>query len=254
MIPRFHFIASQNSKSQKALAAFIHKYHQQSLDDADILVVLGGDGFMLHMLQKYGYLKKPFYGINYGTIGFLMNKSSTEELENNIQKVEKTLVYPLKMTAIDLEDQEHHFYAFNEISLLRQSALAAHLRIVIDRVERLDRLICDGILVATPAGSSAYNLSAHGPIIPIGTKLLAMTPISPFRPRRWRGALLPDTAQIVIQVLSPHERPVNASADAHTIEKVKEIRVQQDASTSYHLLFNPGHNLEDRILQEQFIS
>lgn len=252
MSSRFHFLASQSAKSQEALLTFTHQHQQYSPEEADILVILGGDGFMLQSLQKYGHLKKPFYGINYGTVGFLMNETTPDTLEENSQKADNTSVYPLKMTAINLENEKHILYAFNEISLLRQSALAAHIRIIIDEVERLDCLMCDGILVSTPAGSSAYNLSAHGPILPIGTKLLAMTPISPFRPRRWRGALLPDTANIVIEVLSPHDRPVNASADAQMIEKVKEIRVQQDTSTSYQLLFNPDHNLEDRLLQEQF--
>lgn len=247
------FLASDRKKSQDILSKYVDQYGQCSPEKAKIIVVLGGDGFMLQQLQKYGHLNKPFYGINYGTIGFLMNQTPVSNLAYHIKEAQKTTLYPLKMIAVDMDGVTHTLYAFNEISLLRHSALAAHVRIIVDEKERLDCLICDGILVATPAGSSAYNLSAHGPIIPIGTKLLAMTPISPFRPRRWRGALLPDTAKIKVDVLTPELRPVNASADSQLIEKVKCIEVTQDLSRSYQLLFNPGHNLEERILQEQFL-
>lgn len=249
----FHFIASDNPKAQGALPLFVKKYGQSTPEKADVIIVLGGDGFILHALQKYISLNKPFYGIHYGTIGFLMNESPVDQLVDYIQNAQRTLLHPLKMTAIDSHQCQHVVYAFNEVSLLRHSALAAHIGIQVNGVERLDLLMCDGILVATPAGSSAYNLSAHGPIIPIGAKLLAMTPISPFRPRRWRGALLPDTATIKMSVLDSHHRPVNASADAQLIERVVSIQVEQDLSMGYELLFNPGHNLEDRILQEQFM-
>lgn len=250
----FCFLASDRPLSQEVLSDYIDQYGQCSPEMAQFFIVLGGDGFMLQQLQKYGHFNKPFYGIHYGTIGFLMNQTTVHDLAYHIKEAQMTTLYPLKMTIIDWQDNHHTLYAFNEISLLRQSAMAAHIRIIIDEIERLDCLMCDGILVATPAGSTAYNLSAHGPIIPIGTKLLAMTPISPFRPRRWRGALLPDTARIKVEILSPELRPVNASADAQLIENVKSIEVHQKLSMSYQLLFNPGHNLEERILQEQFLA
>jgi NAD+ kinase len=215
---------------------------------------LGGDGFMLYALHHYGYLNKPFYGINYGTIGFLMNETTFDDLTERVEAAQESLLHPLKMIITDLLGKSHLAYAINEISLLRQSALAANIRVLINGIERLACLIADGILVSTPAGSSAYNLSAHGPIIPIGAKLLALTPISPFRPRRWRGALLRDTDMIRFEILSPELRPVNASADAQLIEHVKSIDVCEDLSITYRLLFNADHNIEERILQEQFSS
>lgn len=254
MMPLFSFLASESPKAQEALLLFTQKYGQHTPEEADIIIVLGGDGYMLNALHHYAHLDKPFYGINYGTIGFLMNETFVDDLIGHVEAAQESFLHPLKMIVTDIFEKSYQTYAINEVSLLRQSALAANIRVFINGIERLECLIADGILVATPAGSSAYNLSAHGPIIPIGAKLLALTPISPFRPRRWRGALLRDTDMIRFEILSPELRPVNASADAQLFEHVKRVDVCQDLSITYRLLFNADHNIEERILQEQFSS
>jgi NAD+ kinase len=248
------FLASPTPRAQSALTEFTTEHGQYQPEDADVLIVLGGDGFMLHSLHSYRSLHKPFYGINFGSVGFLMNGHVNHELKYHIQNAIETVLYPLKMSAIDEEGRSHMAYAINEISVIRCSAMAAHLSIHVDGIQRLEKLVCDGILVATPAGSSAYNLSAHGPIIPLGTRLLALTPISSFRPRRWRGALLPDTAHITIKALDPKERPINVAVDSQSFNHIVTVDVVQSRSTHYRLLFNPGHNLEERILNEQFVT
>lgn len=250
--PRLAFLASPSDRAQGALSNFIQTHGQHSPEEADILVVLGGDGFMLQSLHTYRTMNKPFYGINYGSVGFLMNQTTVDELRSQIANAVETSLHPLKMLALDHKGRPHTAYAINEISVLRHSAMAAHLNIQVDGVSRLDKLVCDGIMVSTPAGSSAYNLSAHGPIIPLGASLLALTPISPFRPRNWRGALLPDTAAITITALDPDQRPVNVAADSQSFEMIIRLEVSQSRSARYLLLFNPGHNLEERILNEQF--
>lgn len=248
------FIASSSPRAQKALKSYelLHKNHLP--EEADVLVVLGGDGFMLHNLHTYRTLNKPFYGINYGSVGFLMNQASTENLSELITTSRETILHPLKMLALDHQNHPHTAYAINEISTLRQSAMASNLRIEIDGIPRIEKLVCDGVLVSTPAGSSAYNLSVHGPIIPLGADLLALTPISPFQPRNWRGALLPDSAKITITALEATKRPMSVSADSQLFKNIIRVDISQSRSTEYTLLFDPGHNLEERILQEQFIS
>lgn len=222
------------------------------LDEADCIAVVGGDGFMLHALHNLRYLDAPFFGINAGTVGFLMNTIEPELLLEKIQCAHETPLYPLRMTTIDINDKQQVHHAINEVSLMRQSPQAGKITIEVDGVVRLDELVSDGILVATPAGSTAYNLSAHGPIIPMGANLLALTPISPFRPRRWRGALLPSTVKIKITVQDPQDRAMGAAADYQMVENIKTVLIEQIMDSPYRLLFSQDHNLEDRIIREQF--
>lgn len=224
-----------------------------SVEEADVIVALGGDGFMLRMLHHYKDLKKPVFGINCGSVGFLMNRwKEGEDLILRIQKAKQTPLHPLNMDVVTLDGKHHSALAINEVSLFRQSPQAARFSIEIDGRVRLSELICDGVLVATPAGSTAYNFSVHGPIIPIGSPLLALTPISAFRPRHWHGALLPDTVKIHFEVLEPEYRRVSATADIQEIRDVRAVTVHLEAKTDFYLLFDPDHNLEDRILGEQF--
>lgn len=249
----FAFIAAVTDEAQKAKEMLQHLYPAISPDKADVIIVLGGDGFMLKTLHQYQSLEKPVYGINYGSVGFLMNADQEENLLDRVKAAKEAVLHPLKTTATDARGKTISAHAINEVSLLRQTAQAAKIRIYVDRVLRLDTLVCDGILIATPAGSTAYNLSAHGPIIPINANLLALTPISAFRPRRWRGALLPDTAHVTLEILEADKRPVSASADDLEIRDVQRVEIHQDPKTKYRLLFDPHHNLEERILGEQFL-
>ncbi len=223
--------------------------------DADILIVFGGDGFMLHSLHRYQNLNKPVYGINCGTVGFLMNAAkikTSQELLECLNKAEITKLHPLKMHAQTIDGQTITHHAINEISLLRQTSQAAKIRILVNDIVRLDSLVGDGVILATPAGSTAYNFSARGPILPLGAPLLALTPLSAFRPRHWHGALLPNTAKVRFEILNPGYRSVSATADDRTVCDVKTVDIYQDTTVSYKLLFDPGHNLEERILKEQF--
>ena len=217
-----------------------------------MLVALGGDGFMLQTLHDCIANGRPIFGMNKGTVGFLMNEFHAEDLPERLAKAESITVHPLRMrtTGPDGEVAEHH--AINEVSLLRETRQAAKIRIAIDDRVRMAELICDGVLVATPAGSTAYNLSAHGPIVPLGAEVLALTPISAFRPRRWRGALLPHNAQITLTVLDSVKRPVSAVADMREVRDVQEVSIEEDRSVDLKLLFDPEHNLAERILLEQF--
>ncbi len=222
-------------------------------EDADIIVVLGGDGFMLHCLHKYMNLGKPFYGINCGTVGFLMNEYKDNDLPKRVCSAKTEVINPLHMIAKTKDGTEQHALAVNEVSLLRSSKQVANLRISIDNMVRIEELACDGILLATPAGSTAYNLSVHGPIIPLGANILALTPISPFRPRRWKGALLSRKAVIKIEVLNPDKRPVNAVADFTEAKDVITLEIREDSNIAIKLLFDPDHSLEERIISEQFV-
>jgi NAD+ kinase len=247
------FIAAVTEEAQKAKETLEQLYPSTTPDKADVIIVLGGDGFMLKTLHQCQSLEKPVYGINCGTVGFLMNTYQESNLLDRLSSANETVLHPLKMVATDQGGNHFTAYAINEVSLLRQAAQAAKIRIYVDHVLRLDMLICDGILIATPAGSTAYNLSAHGPIIPINGELLALTPISPFRPRRWRGALLPHTAHVTLEVLEADKRPVSASADDYEVRNIQKVEIYQDPQTRYRLLFDPHHNLEERILGEQFL-
>ncbi len=247
------FIANGTDKATSAKKRLSHIYGNYPVSEADVIVALGGDGFMLNTLEKYMNIDTPIYGLNRGSVGFLMNIFKEENLINRLNQAEMTQIHPLDMTATDRDNKSYNSIAINEVSFLRQTFQAAKLRISIDGHVRLEELICDGILVATPAGSTAYNLSAHGPILPINSPLLALTPISAFRPRGWRGAILPSEAVIKIEVLEPEKRPVSAAAAHHSeIRHVIDVVVKEKRSVSINMLFDKGHSLEERVLREQF--
>lgn len=254
--PRFNriaFVASGHDQAQRALADLTAKYDSVPPSEAEAIVALGGDGFMLETLHAHMNDGIPIYGMNRGSVGFLMNEFNVDDLLERLQGAETTALHPLKMTAIDIDGKTHHELAINEVSLFRQTHQAAKLRISIDGKVRLEELIADGLLIATPSGSTAYNLSAQGPILPIGSPLLALTPISPFRPRRWRGALLSNAAHIKIEVIASEHRLVSAVADNRETRSVTEVLVEEDTETEYLMMFDPGHNLDERILVEQFV-
>lgn len=245
--------AADGLEAQQALASLNGRYETVPAEEADIVVALGGDGFMLESLHRHMKAPKPIYGMNRGSIGFLMNAFEEEGLLERLEKAEPAVVHPLRMTATDTSGDEHQGLAINEVSLLRQTRMAAKLRIEIDDIERMAELVCDGALVATPAGSTAYNVSAYGPIIPIGAGLLALTPISAYRPRRWRGALLPETAAVTFEITDPTVRKVSATADFTEIRQVARVEICRDPDTALTLLFDPEHDLEERIVKEQFL-
>src|SRR6478735_1799114 len=250
--PRIAFVASPIAEAQNARTRLAARYGDAAPEDADTIVALGGDGLMLQTLHRFMTSGKPIYGMHRGTVGFLMNEFREDDLAQRLTDAQTTLIHPLLMRAVDANGHRHEAYAINEVSLFRQEHQAAHLRILIDGKERLAELAADGVMVATPAGSTAYNLSAQGPIIPIKAPLLALTPISPFRPRRWRGALLPDGAKVVIEVLDAEKRPVAAVADHNEVRDVRSVEVSMDRKISIPMLFDPGHSLDERILREQF--
>lgn len=249
---KFAFEASEAEDAQEALSMLHKKYETVPSDQADVIVVLGGDGRMLQALHDFMNSGKLLYGLNRGTIGFLMNEFSADGLQQRIERAVSTTVHPLLMEVTQTDGRSERAFALNEVSLLRQSYQAAKLKITIDDRVRLEELICDGILLATPQGSTAYNLSAHGPILPINAPLLALTPISPFRPRRWRGALLPNRARLTIDVLEAEKRPVNAVADHTEFKSVKQVVAWEDPESSCAILFDPDHSWDERILTEQF--
>jgi NAD+ kinase len=246
------FVASQTPEAREAYERLEKQYGNCEPKSADIIVALGGDGLMLQTLHDFMRSGKPIYGMHRGTVGFLMNDYSSDNLVERLSAAQIAVIYPLLMRARDAQGRVHEHYAINEVSLFRQSAQASNLRVLIDGKERLAELVADGVLVATPAGSTAYNLSVQGPIIPINAPLLALTPISPFRPRRWRGALLPDKANVTIEVRDADKRPVAAVADHDEVRSVRSVEVTMDHSISLNMLFDPGHNLDERILREQF--
>ncbi len=251
-VTRLAFAASDRPEAQEAQAALIARYGQAADEDAQVIVALGGDGFMLETLHENLRNGRPIYGMNRGSVGFLMNEYSEDALLERINAAERALIHPLAMTAIDTDGKSHQALAINEVSLLRQTRQTAKLRISIDGKVRLGELSCDGALVATPAGSTAYNLSAHGPIIPLDAKILALTPISAFRPRRWRGALLPHTAKVTFEILEADKRPVSAVADNFEVRNVAEVHVAENRDVTLHMLFDAGRSLEERVLAEQF--
>ena len=246
------FVAAQTPEAREACARLEKRYGNADPAKADVIVALGGDGLMLQTLHKFMKSGKPIYGMHRGTVGFLMNEFAEEKLAERLTSAHITVIHPLLMQARDVQGRTHEHRAINEVSLFRQSAQASHLRILIDGQERLAELISDGVLVATPAGSTAYNLSAQGAIIPINAPMMALTPISPFRPRRWRGALLPDKAKVTIEVLEAQKRPVAAVADHDEVRSVHSVDIRMDHDISINMLFDPGHNLDERILREQF--
>ena len=251
-VSKIAFAAARQPEAQEALRFLAHRYGNAPVHDADVIVALGGDGFMLESLHGSIDTGIPIFGMNRGTVGFLMNEYREDGLVERIARAQSFSLRPLQMTAFGVGGKAVKALAINEVSLLRESRMAAKIRIYIDGVARLDEMICDGVLVATPAGSTAYNLSAHGPIVPMGADLLALTPISVFRPRRWRGALIPSRAEIAFEILQPDLRPVSATADYTEVRDVRRVEVRQDPERHLELLFDPEHNLEERILKEQF--
>ena len=250
MTMKLHFVGSRDAADE--LAGLRAKHEDVGAEAADIIVALGGDGFMLQTLHQFTAAKKPIYGMNLGSVGFLMNNFSEAGLVERLQAAEPAVVHPLRMIAVTREGVTKEALAFNEVSLLRETRQAAKIRIQVDDRVRIAELICDGVLISTPAGSTAYNLSAHGPILPIDAALLALTPISAFRPRRWHGALLPRRAHTRFEILEAAKRPVSAVADDLEVRNVSAVDVAEDRSISMTMLFDAGHSLDERILAEQF--
>ena len=252
-VDKIAIVASKADIAQAAAAELRGLYGSAPPEEADVIVALGGDGFMLQTLHGTQHLPAPVYGMNRGTVGFLMNAYGADHLRDRLARAEEAVINPLAMRATCSDGSVHEALAINEVSLLRAGAQAAKLRIVIDGRERMEELVCDGALLATPAGSTAYNYSAHGPILPIGSDVLALTAIAPFRPRRWRGALLPKAAKVRFEVIEPEKRPVMADADSRSVRDVQSVEVQSDPSVAHRLLFDPGHGLEERLIREQFV-
>ena len=249
---RIHFTASPRPEAQAALSTLTRLYGQTPPENADVIVPLGGDGWMLETLRDRFTHPVPVYGMHRGTVGFLMNEFKIEDLPERIDSAQRASINPLEMVAEQVNGQVQTRLAINEVSIIRQSSQSAKLRIVVDDRERLSELTCDGILLATPAGSTAYNLSAHGPILPIGANLLALTPISPFRPRRWRGALLRRNAVVRIDVIDTERRKVAAAADTQEVGDVASVTIKENRHMSLTLLFDEDQALDERILREQF--
>lgn len=252
--PRIAFLASPTAEAKSALTTLTAKHKQHSPEQADVICVIGGDGFMLQALHRHGARNLPVFGMKMGTVGFLMNQFRPEELIERLHAAEPAVLRPLEMLAMTEAGATISLLAYNEVSLLRQTRQAAHLRIHLNGQVRLEEIICDGVLVATPAGSTAYNFSAHGPILPLGSSVIALTPIAAFRPRRWRGALLSANTEIKLEVLDPYKRPVSATADSHEVRDVIEVSIRESQDRTVTLLFDPEHNLEERILNEQFVT
>lgn len=246
-------LADDHAPAQKAAAELMGQYDYVPPDQADVIVALGGDGFMLSTAHRFMKNHKPIFGMNLGSVGFLMNEYQKDGLLGRLEKSDPIDLHPLEMTATTAEGEKSTALAINEVSLLRELRLAAKIKIIVDGVVRMEELNCDGVLISTAAGSTAYNLSAYGPIIPLGTGLLALTPISAFRPRRWRGALLPQNTVTTFEIINPELRPVSAVADFTEIRNVTQVEVRQNNDQFPTLLFDPEHNLEERILKEQFL-
>lgn len=249
---KFHFISSNTSEAIKAKKEYIDTYNQTAPELADIIIPIGGDGILLKSLHDFNELDKPFFGINYGSVGFLMNSSSNKDLNTVVKNSKSTDLKPLKMTAVDEDNKIYDSIAYNEVSLMRQSHQASKFQIKINDTTRMNELICDGVLVSTSAGSTAYNLSAHGSILPLDSKLLALTPISAFRPRRWRGALLSEKNIITIKVINFKDRKVSVTADNIEFRNIKEVTIQSSKDKNCKILFDKDHSIEDKILNEQF--
>ncbi len=252
MTLRIAFMASDAPVAQTARAALIGRYGDVRPADAEVIVALGGDGFMLRTLHATQDLIAPVYGMNRGTIGFLMNEYSETDLMDRLKAAEEAVINPLSMRAMDQSGHLHRALAINEVSLLRAGPQAAKLKITVDGRVRLAELVCDGALLATPAGSTAYNYSAHGPILPIGSDVLALTAIAAFRPRRWRGALLPKTAMVRFDAVEARKRPVMADADSISIMEIDWVEIRSEPAIQHRILFDPGHGLEERLISEQF--
>jgi NAD+ kinase len=256
--PRIAFLASQAPEAQAALERLSSRHGQHAPAEADVICALGGDGFMLQTLHRHGALGRPVYGMKLGSVGFLMNQYGAQgdgpDLLARLAAAEPAVLRPLETVVATESGATVGSLAYNEVSLLRQTRQAAHVSIELNGQVRLSELVCDGVMVATPAGSTAYNYSAHGPILPLGSSVVALTPIAAFRPRRWRGALLKADTVVRFRVLDPYKRPVSATADSHEVRDVVEVTVQESRERTVTLLFDPEHNLEERILSEQFVT
>jgi NAD+ kinase len=250
---KIHFVASEVEKARSVMSALLARYGQHELEEADVIVALGGDGFMLRTLHRFLPADLPVYGMKLGNVGFLMNRFRDDELQQRLDAADVVELNPLRMMTMTEAGNETTALAINEVSLLRQLNQAAHIRILVNGAVKVEELVCDGVLVSTAAGSSAYNLSAQGPILPLGSDALALTPISPFRPRRWRGAVLPSSARIRFEIIDNYKRPVSATADAHEIRNVVSVDVYEEKDVTLKLMFDPDHSLEQRILDEQFL-
>lgn len=246
------FVASNVESAQEALTTLSARYAAVAPDKADVIVALGGDGFMLHTLHRMQHFSVPVYGMNRGTVGFLMNAYSEDELDLRLAAAEEEVINPLVMQVKCADGTNHRALAINEVSVLRAGQQAAKLRITVDGKLRLEELVCDGAMISTPAGSTAYNYSAHGPILPIGSDVLALTAVAPFRPRRWRGALLPKTSVVRFDVIEPEKRPVMAAADSKPVRDVISVEIRSEPEISHRILFDPEHGLEERLIREQF--
>lgn len=253
MALKIAFQASDAPVAVQARERLTELFGNVAVEEAEFIVALGGDGFMLQTLHATQHLHAPTYGMNCGTIGFLMNEYSEEDLPGRLDRAEEEVINPLAMEAEDAEGRVHHALAINEVSLLRAGPQAAKLRISVDGKERLPELVCDGALLSTPAGSTAYNYSAHGPILPIGSDVLALTAMAAFRPRRWRGALLPKSARVRFDVLEHDKRPVMADADSRSVKNVLRVEIESSSDIAHRILFDPGHGLEERLIREQFV-
>jgi len=250
--PRIACVASPTERAQAAYAEIAARCELGAPGDATVVVARGGDGLLLHAIHDHLALGRPIFGMNRGTVGFLMNDYRVEGLHERVAAAKAITVHPLAMTARAADGTVLEALAFNEVALTRHSGQAANIRVSVDGVERMERFAGDGLIVATPSGSTAYNLSAHGPIIPLGSKLLAVTPVSPGRPRRWRGALLPQSSEIVLENLDPDKRPLAVTADFRELNDVVRVTVRQEASVAATVLFDPNRSLEERIISEQF--
>ncbi|MBP8097941.1 MAG: NAD kinase [Arenimonas sp.] len=250
--PKIAFLASSAPEAQSALGELTSVHAQHQPENADVICALGGDGFMLQSLHQHADSGLPVFGMKLGAVGFLMNQYRAEDLLDRLRAAEPAVLRPLEVVAVTEAGTNISLLAYNEVSLLRQTRQTAHLRVHLNGQVRLEELVCDGALVATPAGSTAYNFSAHGPILPLGSSIIALTPIAAFRPRRWRGALLRADTEIKLEILDPYKRPVSATADSHEVRNVIEVRIRESRDRTVTLLFDPEHNLEERILNEQF--
>ena len=251
---KLHFSSSENLEALKAKNMLIKRYGQNKIEKANVIIPIGGDGFLLKNLHDFNELKLPFFGINYGSIGFLMNSQDEGNLEKIIENSHETILKTLEMKATDINNKSFSSIAYNEVSMMRQTHQAAKINIKINNVERIKELICDGVLVSTPAGSTAYNLSAHGSIIPLDSDLLALTPISAFRPRRWKGALLQQKNKISFNVINYKNRPVSVTADNNEFRDIQSVEINSSNKKSCKILFNSNYSMEERILKEQFYS
>ena len=253
--PKLALVVSNSAKAQAGADTLRNSHNWVSPEEADILVVLGGDGFLLHVLHEMldrDWLK-PCYGLNLGTVGFLMNHPhGQQQIAKRVAEAHPVPVSPLRMDAVDRSGKEFSYYAINEVSMLRETRQTAKLEVRINGRVRMDELAGDGILVATPVGSTAYNLSANGPILPLGSRMMALTPISPFRPRRWKGAILPESAEVEFRIREPEKRPVAAAADQKEVREVQSVRIRAATEKELTILFDPGYTLEERIFAEQF--